>query len=249
MVLRNRLSGVDELAERDGPEDPSYESIMNLDESAKIPSDGELIAAVMAGERDRFTTIVERYQHALLRLASNRLGRHDWAEDVVQETFLCAFRWLHTYDSRYSFRTWLWTIALNQCHRHFEKRSRQAVLHGAQAASPVHELVCPATLPEEVVLADEQAAHLAALLSELPAQEADALRLRFFGGLKFQEIADALGCSLTSAKNWVRFGLVKLGTRLGKNRRDSGQAARAPEPSGRDGGSRVDDVRAWGEVS
>lgn len=186
-----------------------------MDPTATTPTDGELIAAVLAGERERFTAIVERYQGALLRLAQNRLGRHDWAEDVVQETFLCAFRWLHTYDSRYSFRTWLWTIALNQCHRHFEKRSRHVLVQTSPAGgNAVSELVCPATLPEDVVLGDERTERLAALLNDLPTNEADALRLRFFGGLKFQEIADALGCSLTSAKNWVRFGLLKMGQRL-----------------------------------
>jgi DNA-directed RNA polymerase specialized sigma24 family protein len=41
------------------------------------------------------------------------------------------------------------------------------------------------------------------------------LRLRFYGGLKFQEIADVQGCSLTSAKNRVRWGLLKMSARLG----------------------------------
>ncbi|HTN73980.1 MAG TPA: RNA polymerase sigma factor [Pirellulaceae bacterium] len=186
---------------------------MSLSET--LPHDGTLIAAVLAGDRESFAHLVSRYEGPLLRLAKSRLGRLDWAEDVVQETFLCAYRWLHTYDSKYSFRTWLWTILLNQCHRHFEKRQRQpASTQPSNAARPGKEPVCGAALPEETLLAKERSQELAAVLAQLPPAEADALRLRFFGGLKFQEIADALGCSLTSAKNRVRFGLVKMAERM-----------------------------------
>ena len=48
----------------------------------------------------------------------------------------------------------------------------------------------------------------------MPPDQADALRLRFFGGLKFQEIADVQACSLTSAKNRVRAGLLQMADRL-----------------------------------
>ena len=89
------------------------------------PSDGTLVAAVLAGARERFGEIVARYRGALTRVAISRIGRRDWAEEVVQETFLCAFKSLHTYDSKYSFRTWLWTILLNQCRRHGQKQRRR----------------------------------------------------------------------------------------------------------------------------
>lgn len=181
-----------------------------------LPSDGQLIAAVLSGERECFAALVERYENALLRLARSRLGRRDWAEDVVQETFLCAYRWLATYDSKYSFRTWLWTILLNQCHRHYEKRMRQVAGNQALASlTPAHAFLSQEDDPEATLAAKERSQQLAEVLAELPEPQADALRLRFFGGLKFQEIADALGCSLTSAKTRVRFGLVKMAERMG----------------------------------
>ncbi|MCA9201766.1 MAG: RNA polymerase sigma factor, partial [Planctomycetales bacterium] len=92
------------------------------------PSDGTLIAEVLTGRRERFAVLVDRYQAPLIRVARSRLGRHDWAEDVVQETFLCAFKSLASYNSQYSFRTWLWTILLNQCRRHVQKRSRRPLV-------------------------------------------------------------------------------------------------------------------------
>ncbi len=55
------------------------------------------------------------------------------------------------------------------------------------------------------------------LLDTLPEDQADALRLRFYGQMKFQEIADALQCSLTTAKNRVRWGLTRLSRMVQKD--------------------------------
>lgn len=195
---------------------PSQPTVPAIDD---LPSDASLIVAVLAGEREQFRALVERYQGPLERLAKSRLGRHEWAEDVVQETFLWAYKSLAGYDSRYSFRTWLWTILLNQCTRHYQKRTRQASLEmesqvGQQVEGTVPVMSADAS-PPEMLLAKEQSQILAEVLAELPEAQADALRLRFFGDLKFQEIADVQGCSLSSAKNRVRWGLLKMAERLG----------------------------------
>ena len=148
-------------------------------------SDATLMARVVRGETDCFAELVRRYQPALARVAASRLGRTDWAEDVVQETFLAAFRSCASYDPRFSFRTWLWMILLNQCHGHYQRRARglpteplteelaQAAGHGSRETggdSPLAEL-----------LVKERKAQLEALFAQLTLAQADALRLRFFG--------------------------------------------------------------------
>jgi len=173
------------------------------------PTDGECVAAVLSGEAERFSALVERYQCPLLAAARSRLGSRELAEEAVQETFLCAFRWLDSYDSRYSFRTWLWTILLNQCRRRYAKLQKSLPIEPA-ADGRLREQVTDERSPPQRLLAKEQAERLSHLLAELPEPQADALRLRFFGGLKFQEIADCVGCSLSGAKNRVRLGLEKM---------------------------------------
>lgn len=185
-----------------------------LTDSSPTISDGTIIEAVRSGETDRFEVLVHRYQRSLLRAARSRLGRDDWAEDVVQETFLAALKWLGSYDSRFSFRTWLWTILLNQCRRHYQKRSRQPSVrcwseHSTSAAD--HAAVASGEpAPSAALIGRERLERVEQLLARLPEPQADALRLRFYGELKFQEIADAMGCSLSTAKNRVRWGLTKL---------------------------------------
>lgn len=182
--------------------------------------DGLLIEATLAGRREAFDLIVRRYQRALAFVARGKLGQADLADDVVQDTFLCAVKWLHTYDSRYSFRTWLWTILINQCSRAAHKVGRQRSLLAGQcrdaaSRSPSEQCISSEASPLERILARESAQRLHELLARLPETQADALRLRFFGGLKFQEIAAAQECSLTSAKARVRAGLIQLSQWLG----------------------------------
>ena len=185
--------------------------------------DGMLIAAVLAGEREDFAHLVRRYQGPLLRAAASRLGQRPLAEDVVQETFLCALKSLHTYDSRYSFRTWLWTILLNQCSRQGKREAR----HGAGAVpnqKGTMSPICPDRSPLEQALAREDSGQVHDLLARLPEVQADALRLRFFGGLSFPEIAAAMHCSESGAKNRVKLGLLAMAkwideSRIATNRR------------------------------
>src|SRR5262249_55015467 len=157
---------------------------------------------VQSGELEQFATLIRRYQPALLRVARSRLGDASWAEDVVQETLLAVYKARHTYDPRRNFRTWLWTILINQCYAHGQRRSRWLRIFSGPGGEESDEATLPepheepAGEPLAQLLAAERAALLEELLGQLSTAQADALRLRFFGELKFQEIADTLGCSL-----------------------------------------------------
>ena len=185
-------------------------------------SDGTLVATVLTGDTRAFETLVQRYEGPLLRVAHSRMGRPDWAEDVVQETLMCAFKSLHTYNSSYSFRTWLWTILLNQCRRQLKRFSRGVFIgaweqqaSGEERRETLVEQMKSEESPSQRLAAKERSEMLEKLLTKLPEAQADALRLRFFAGLKFYEIAGAMGCSLSTARNRVRWGLTKMAEFLG----------------------------------
>jgi RNA polymerase sigma-70 factor (ECF subfamily) len=185
--------------------------------------DAELMRLIQQDQLHVFDELVSRHRSALCRVACSKLGDADWAEDVVQETFLAVYAARHTYDPQFAFRTWLWTILLNLCRRQNARRSRhprevyRAEWHSSRQEPVSHETGLSHLL--QVERQDE----LAALLDELPEAQADALRLRFFGELKFHEIAEATGCSLGGAKLRVRKGLENLAELL--RRREA-----APKP-------------------
>ena len=172
---------------------------------------------VQRGEHSLFDELVDRYQPTLLRVASSKLGDTSWAEDVVQEAFLAAFSARHTYNSDFAFHTWIWTILLNLCRRHLGRRKRNREFsRSALQASRTTEVPEPASFENGLqhVLQAESRQLLTLELDRLPEAQADAIRLRFFGELKFQEIADAMQCSLRAAKHRVKNGLLLLSQRL-----------------------------------
>ena len=175
-------------------------------------NDGGIVDAVLSGRTESYSVLVQRYERALNRLAVSRLGDCERARDAVQETFLSAFKSLHTYDSRYSFRTWLWTILINQCRRQlrsatrFQREQPDADLDKRPSRS--------APAADACLIAGEQSAQMETALRELPDNWADALRLRFFGELTYPEIAGVMNIGLTSAKNYVRRGLLEMSNQL-----------------------------------
>lgn len=175
-------------------------------------TDEQLMQRVRQGELTLFDALVERYRPALVRVAWSKLGDGAAAEDVVQEALLAAFAARRTYKPTFAFRTWLWTILLNLCRRQVKRRQASSTpISNAAPKSPE-----PFSLETglSVALRTEQRERLHAELARLPEVQADALRLRFFAGLKFEDIAAAMECSLGTAKLRVRNGLLALAERL-----------------------------------
>lgn len=180
-------------------------------------SDQQLMQQVQQGRIEFFEELVRRHEPALLRAARNKLCNRQWAEEAVQETFLAAFASRQRFNNQYSLRGWLWTILLNEC-RSLARRERHRADRGAgwsmETSSVPEPFVGATQLPE--LLRAERDELLARLLAELPEAEADALRMRFFGELQFQEIAEAAACSLNGAKMRVKRGLERLAAAIAR---------------------------------
>lgn len=177
-------------------------------------SDESLMRRVQAGDQSAFERLVRMHQGALLRVARSKLGPGAAAEDVVQECFLAVYAGRASFKPQFAFRTWLWTILLNLCKRHYARAQRRAMeslqtADGACRAEPQTDLT-----GFHAAVQSEEMARLDAALSHLPEVQADALRLRFHAELTFDEIAAAMQCSVSGAKQRVRHGLEALARRL-----------------------------------
>lgn len=178
-------------------------------------SDADILLRVQRGEHELFGQLVSRYASRLLRVAESKLGERAAAEDIVQEAFLAAFSARSSYNPQFAVSTWLWTILLNLCRtrgrRHRRRPWEQAA--GSWDSTSV-DIPGAAGNPLARLIAEEESALLHRLLEEIPESQADALRLRFFGGLKYEEMAQAMECSVSGAKRRVKSGLLKLSERL-----------------------------------
>jgi len=193
-------------------------------------SDSDILTRVQRGEQDLFGQLVLRYAERFLRVAQSKLGDHAAAEDVVQETFLAAFAARESYKPEFAASTWLWTILLNLCRARWKRRQKRPWDHATMSSDawsscqPRTECTALADL-----IAQEEHEQLGRLLDELPEPQADALRLRFFGGLKFEEIATAMDSSLNGAKRRVKTGLQRLSERIHALEHPATPPGRQPE--------------------
>lgn len=169
-------------------------------------TDQAALDRALAGEPDGFRVLVERYSHALFRLAFRMTGNESDAEDIVQESFLRIWKSLKSYDSRASFSTWIYRIAANCALDHLRGRRRKA-LDQLDEQAP---LPTSAPGPERLAFGGQISERVATALGQLTAQERTAFVLRHHEELSIDEISSALGVSREATKNSVFRAVQKL---------------------------------------
>ncbi len=176
--------------------------------------DEDLMRLAQNGDASAFEELVRRYRGPLLRVAASALADRLAAEDLVQEALLAAYAARQTFNPQFAFRTWMWTILLRLCQKHRARESRPVRAGGSRDPVWFEASAGPCASGLDHLLVNERQDLLHQSLTELPEAEADALRLRFFGGLKFEEIASAMDSSVSGAKQRVKHGLERLADRL-----------------------------------
>jgi RNA polymerase sigma-70 factor (ECF subfamily) len=173
--------------------------------------DGQTIARCLAGDREAYEMIVNKYQAGVLSLAWGILGNRAEAEDAAQETFFRAYLNLQNFDRARDFKNWLYAIAYKRCLDRIrevktEKKYRSRI---AEAAAPV-------TSGLETELGVEESALLSPLLKKLTFKERLALSLSTNEEYTAAEIAEVLRCAestarvhLFNAKRKLRKGLER----------------------------------------
>ena len=167
-------------------------------------SDGLAIAKAKAGDADGFRALVERHSRSVFRLAYRMTGNESDAEDIVQETFLRAYKQLNRYESRSSFSTWLYRIASNcsvDLIRARKVRQPVEVPETLQASDPQ---------PDRMLFSSQVQERVTEAMNELSGQERTAFVLRHFEGLSIEEISASLGVGSNAAKHAIFRAVQKL---------------------------------------
>jgi RNA polymerase sigma-70 factor, ECF subfamily len=176
-------------------------------------ADQAAVEQARAGDPEAFRVLVERHSRALFRLAFRMTGNEYDAEDVVQETFLRAYRQLAKFDERASFGTWLYRIAANYALDMIRSRNRRGEQHrsgGGQAADSLLSMPTGDPPPDRLAWSGEVRERVAEALDELSAAERLAFVLRHFEGMGIEEVSRALGCQPGAAKHSIFRAVQKL---------------------------------------
>ncbi len=175
-----------------------------------MKADLELVDEVKAGEGKAFAELVKRHQTALLRVCSRMTRDNELAEDIVQESFVKAYRKINMFEGRSSFKSWLFQIAINTARNKLRSQRFELVsiddvnmaTNESAEASLIH-LDIRALLKKEV--------------AKLPEKQKRALELRIYEDLSFNEIAQIMDCPYDTAKANYRHGLLKIKESLEHN--------------------------------
>lgn len=175
-----------------------------------MKSDLELIQDVKNGDKKSFEVLVERHEKFLMKTIVRMTRDLDAAEDIVQDSFIKAYKRLSLFEGRSSFRSWLYQIALNTARNRFRKYSRETV--GTDNMD-----VAVDTQVENQIIALDVRSILQGEIAKLPDRQRMALNLRIFEDLSFKEIAELMQCPYDTAKANYRHALLKLKERLEGN--------------------------------
>lgn len=180
-------------------------------------SDAAIVAQAVAGDREAFRSLVERHSHGVFRLAFRMTGNEHDAEEVVQETFLRAYRRLDKFEERSSFKTWVTRIAIN-CSldfvrsraRHDDRREDVRVTGEMETLDPLDNVETQDPAPDRLVLSGEVKQKVSAALTRLGPLERAAFVMRHLEGHSIEEISKALGLRTSAAKNNIFRAVQKL---------------------------------------
>jgi RNA polymerase sigma-70 factor (ECF subfamily) len=177
-------------------------------------TDLAMVARVRGGDQEAFRVLVDRHSRAVFRLAYRLTGHEHDAEDVVQDTFLRAYRQIGQFESRASFATWLYRIAFNCAHDLLRQRPRAGTRksldddgegEAIQIADP-----SPAANPAQQLEGRRLSERLRAAMDELSGQERAAFVMRHYDGMSIEEIGQALDLKTSAAKHSVFRAVHKL---------------------------------------
>lgn len=207
------------------------------DEARHKVSDAELVRRAQKGDTGAFEALFERHRRGLLAYVNGMTKDLQAAEDIVQDVFVRLARRLDTINPRRGASPWLYRVARNRAVDHLRKRAPE-VLPGEEA---LREWLGRAggDNPANALLRTEAVALVREALLSMEPGDRDVLMLRFFGGLRFREIAAVLKRPMGTVLWQSRRSLEKL-RRLVEAAGYDATALRTPgaEQEGAEGGSR-----------
>jgi RNA polymerase sigma-70 factor (ECF subfamily) len=183
--------------------------------------DLDLARRAAAGEDRAFTALMRRHKEPLYRFVRRYVGEPDLAYEVVQESFVAAWRSLQRFDGRRSFGVWLRAIALNKCRDRGRRLAVRRAVLGDRDLDSLEATRQPdgAPTPEAALATREELRRLDRAIARLPEKLKEPLLLTWFEELSQQEAGQILGISAKAVETRTYRARLRLAELLGEPRR------------------------------
>ena len=166
-------------------------------------SDRVIIQQVLEGDVEAFSRLVDRHYPRCARIAVRILGNREDAEEAIQDAFLRAFKALGDYEDRERFSAWLTRILVNQCRTMLARTKRRDALFADLDPHRLDFIV--ASAPDEGAWAD-----LDNVLGQLPAEQREAIVLKYADDLTYEEMSRITGAGESALKMRVQRAFARL---------------------------------------
>ena len=169
----------------------------------------EMISRCQQGDQEALKDIFDKYHKKVYRIAYGVVRQREDALDIVQEVFIKLFRSIKNFQGRSHFYTYLYRMVMNTAIDHTRKSGKKFASsldeEGSFEPSDGAEKG-----PERVFLQKELEERVKRAMDKLPAEQKVALIFRDMEGLSYQEMAEAMGCSIGTVMSRLHYGRKKM---------------------------------------
>jgi RNA polymerase sigma-70 factor (ECF subfamily) len=169
----------------------------------------EMISRCQQGDQEALKEIFDKYHKKVYSIAYGVVRQREEALDVVQDVFIKLFRSIKNFKGRSNFYTYLYRMVMNTAIDHKRKAGKQFMssLDVEGSFEPSDE---PEKGPEKVLLQKELEERVKLAMDKLPAEQKAALIFRDVEGLSYQEMAEAMGCSIGTVMSRLHYGRKRM---------------------------------------
>jgi RNA polymerase sigma-70 factor, ECF subfamily len=186
----------------------------------------DLIREAQAGSRVAFDSLVRQYEHQVLRLALHLTGSEHDAEDIYQEAFLKAYRYIGNFRFECSFYTWIYRIVTNLCLDQLRRRKTRREDHAVVVDRAGDEIDILASVSDNRSFSNPAreldrkmlGAKIQSALGKLTPRERMVFELKHYQGLRLRTIGEMLSTTEETAKNTLFRATKKLRAQLAELR-------------------------------
>ena len=163
--------------------------------------DEELMSQVRSGVGEMLGVLFDRYQMPLFNFFYKLTANRTTSEDLVQDVFFRILKYRQSYRPGTPFRAWMYQIARNARVDHFRKQRPEVSWENTTE---------PSVIPGDSAQQNQETQMLYRALLQMPEEKKEVLILSRFQGLKYEEIAQLLGCEVNTVKTKVHRALLEL---------------------------------------
>jgi len=169
----------------------------------------EMISRCQRGDQEALKEIFDKYHKKVYRIAYGVVRQREEALDIVQEVFIKLFHSIKNFKGRSHFYTYLYRMVMNTAIDHARKTGKQTISSLDQEGSfqPSDDLEKG---PERILLQKELEERVKLAMDKLPAEQRAALIFRDVEGLSYQEMAEAMGCSIGTVMSRLHYGRKRI---------------------------------------